>query len=296
MSSQLGGRLRAARNARFVGRVAEKDLFQTALSASELPFYILYIFGPGGVGKTALLGQLMSLSQEMAVPSYYLDVRSIDPDPLAFLDALCRVLGIGQQDSFSQHLAKMPRCVLFIDTYETLAPLDTWMRENFLPELPENTLIVMAGRNALSPGWRADPGWQMLTRSISLRNLEPSDARDYLARRAVPPNQHSPILDFTHGHPLALSLVADVHSQRDDVEFQPESVPDVVKTLLAQFVQKVPGPAHRAALEVCPLVRITTESLLADMLDMPDAHELFEWLSGLSFIEGGQEGIFPHDL
>jgi len=90
--------------------------------------------------------------------------------------------------------------------------------------------------------------------------------------------------------------VADVFAQRSDIQFQPESVPDVVKTLLAQFVQKVPGPAHRAALEVCPLVRITTESLLADMLETPDAHELFEWLSSLSFIEGGQEGIFPHDL
>jgi hypothetical protein len=296
MNSQLGGRLRAARSARFVGRVAEKNLFQTALVAPELPFYILYIFGPGGIGKTALLSQLVALSQDASIPAYYLDVRSIDPDPLGFLDALRRTLGIGQQDSVAQHLAQMPRCVLLIDTYETLAPLDSWMRETFLPELPENTLVVMASRSPLSSGWRTDPGWQMLTRSLSLRNLEPSDARDYLARRAVPSDQHASILDFTYGHPLALSLVADVFAQRHDIQFQPESVPDVVKTLLAQFVQKVPGPAHRAALEVCPLVRMTTESLLADMLDTPDAHELFEWLSSLSFIEGGQEGIFPHDL
>jgi hypothetical protein len=296
MGSQLGGRLRAARNARFVGRAAEKDLFQTALTAPELPFYILYIFGPGGIGKTALLLQFITQAQQLEIPAYYLDVRSVDPDPASFLDALRRTLGIDQHESFAQHMAQMSRCVLLIDTYETLAPLDTWMRETFLPELPENTLVVMAGRTPLSSGWRTDPGWQMLTRSIALRNLEPSDARDYLARRAVPSEQHSPVLDFTHGHPLALSLVADVFAQRDDIQFQPESVPDVVKTLLGQFVQKVPGPAHRAALEVCPLVRITTESLLAEMLETPDAHELFEWLSSLSFIEGGQEGIFPHDL
>jgi hypothetical protein len=40
------------------------------------------------------------------------------------------------------------------------------------------------------------------------------------------------------------------------------------------------------------------------MLSMPDpstseghgAHELFEWLRGLSFIEASQEGLFPHDM
>jgi hypothetical protein len=296
MSSQLSGRLRAARHARFVGRVAEKDLFQTALQAPELPIVVLHIFGPGGVGKTALLLQFVALAQDVDIPAYYLDVRSIDPDPAAFLDALHRTIGMDQGESFTQHMAQLARCVLLIDTYETLAPLDTWMRETFLPELPENTLVVLAGRNPLGAGWRTDPGWQALARSISLRNLEPQDARNYLERREVPPDQHAAVLDFTYGHPLALSLVADVFAQRSDIQFQPESVPDVVKTLLAQFVQKVPGPAHRAALEVCPLVRITTESLLADMLETPDAHELFEWLSSLSFIEGGQEGIFPHDL
>jgi hypothetical protein len=66
--------------------------------------------------------------------------------------------------------------------------------------------------------------------------------------------------------------------------------------LLEQFVQKVPGPAHRAALELCACVRLTTESLLAEVLKVADAHDLFEWLRGLSFIESGQQGVFPHDL
>jgi hypothetical protein len=68
-------------------------------------------------------------------------------------------------------------------------------------------------------------------------------------------------------------------------------------------VQQVPGPAHRAALEACALVRVTTEALLGEMLDMPTSgsasegvHALFEWLRELSFIESSAEGIFPHDL
>ena len=32
------------------------------------------------------------------------------------------------------------------------------------------------------------------------------------------------------------------------------------------------------------------------MLDTADAHELFEWLRELSFVETGPSGLFPHDL
>jgi len=51
MSSQLSGRLRAARHARFVGRAAEKDLFQTALAAPELPLSSCIFLAPVGLAK-----------------------------------------------------------------------------------------------------------------------------------------------------------------------------------------------------------------------------------------------------
>ena len=70
--------------------------------------------------------------------------------------------------------------------------------------------------------------------------------------------------------------------------------PRISRLLLERFVQKVPGPAHRAALEACALARVTTEALLAQMLTQAGAstlpsdpmspqgtHELFEWLRGL---------------
>jgi hypothetical protein len=61
-------------------------------------------------------------------------------------------------------------------------------------------------------------------------------------------------------------------------------------------VHDVPSPEHRLALEVCILAWATTEAMLADVLDVADAHHLFEWLRRLSFIEHGQYGLFPHDL
>jgi hypothetical protein len=286
-----------ARRFQFVGRESERAMFDAAFAQSELPFYVLYIFGPGGVGKTTLLYEFIHIGQQHQTPVVYIDGRNVEPSPEAFLDSLRRAMNVGDDVSPFEAIAAHPgHEVILIDTYELLAPLDNWLRETFLPQLPDNALIVLAGRRPPSAAWRADPGWQTLIRVLPLRNLSPEESQFYLEQRTIPRDQHKTVMNFTHGHPLALSLVADLFAQRKEVRFQPEEAPDIVKTLLEQFVQKVPGPAHRAALEICALVRLTNESLLADMLMMPDAHELFEWLRGLSFIESGRSGIFPHDL
>ena len=52
MPSRLAGRLKTERHQKFVGRIGERDLFGSAIAAAELPFNVLYVFGPGGVGKT----------------------------------------------------------------------------------------------------------------------------------------------------------------------------------------------------------------------------------------------------
>lgn len=318
MKSRLADRLASARRTRFVGRDGEIQMFQSALQAAEPPFQVLYLFGPGGVGKTTLLRELDNVAAQHNARALYLDARNIEPSPYAFLATLGMLLGLGPNDSpFHALAASKQRAVLLIDTYELLCPLEHWLREEFLPELPENMLIVFAGREAPAREWLSDPGWQTLLRVVSLRNLAPDEGREYLKRRNIPDAQIRAVLDFTHGHPLALSLVADSFDQRADQSspvwgdaFKPEAAPDMVKTLLEQFVQKVPGPAHRAALEASALVRVTTESILAAMLNLPDpttpanasdpaaqsAHDLFEWLRDLSFTEARPDGLFPHDL
>ena len=296
----LADRLATAHHRRFVGRLEEKELFRAALNGSEISFVLLHIYGPGGIGKTTLLKEFTDLAKNTEAKPIQLDARNIDPSPEGFLFALRLALGLSEVDSPLEAINELVnKVVLTVDTYEILTPLDSWLRESFLPKLPENVLIVFAGRRPPSSGWHSDPGWCELIHSISLRNLRPEESRAFLDKRGVPEAKHQEVLDFTHGHPLALSLVADVLENQGENQgdtFDLGSDPDIVRTLLERFIQQVPSPTHRLALEACALVRVTTENLLAKALSLDDVHEFFQWLRKLSFIETGPLGIFPHDL
>jgi hypothetical protein len=293
---RLADRLAVARQRRFVGRVEELALFASALAEEEPPFAVLYVHGPGGVGKTVLLGEFARLAGDAGVPVVRLDGRDVDPSPPGMLAALARALDEPSAGSPMETLARRPRGVLLVDTYETLAPLDAWVRRVLLPELPGGHLVVLAGRDPPAPGWLADAGWGDLTRVVPLRNLRPEESQAYLTARGVPAAEHPAALAFTYGHPLALSLVADVLASGDDPTHALERRPDVVRALLERFVQRLPSARHRQALETCAHVRVTTEALLSSALGADDAHELFGWLRRLSFIEEGPYGLFPHDL
>ena len=150
MSSRLADRLAAARRRRFIGRTAELTLFESAIAAEELPFFVLYVYGPGGLGKTSLLSQFARLAGQGQVLAYALDARNIEPTPEAFNAGLCLAMGIAPTSSPTDALAARPgRHVILVDTYELLAPLDSWLRDVFLPQLPERVLVVLASRIGL---------------------------------------------------------------------------------------------------------------------------------------------------
>ncbi|WP_029215063.1 AAA family ATPase [Kallotenue papyrolyticum] len=297
-SSHFADRMAIARRHAFVGRAAELELLRQALQADEAPFAVLYIFGPGGVGKTTLLHTYAQIAAQHGRIVFRLDARDIDPSPQAFLLALSSQTGTGENWLSMEHLATLPPAVLFLDTYERLAPLDGWLRTTFLPALPAHLLVIIASRNPPAELWRTDPAWRNLARIVSLRNLRPEESRQLLTTLQVPAVLQEAVLNVAYGHPLALVLLADwlaLGTARAE-EFSLEHAPDVLHLLMERFLQDVPTPHHRQALEACALARVTTEALLAEVLGEEEAPSLFAWLRSLSFIETGPAGIFPHDL
>jgi hypothetical protein len=296
-TGRLADRLRVARVRGFVGRDPELESFRLALLEPGGGCNVLYVHGPGGIGKTSLLHQYTRLAREAGATTVRIDGRSVDPSPTGLLLALGAALEPSAASDPIDMLASLPRAVLMFDTYEALAPIDAWLRESLLPALPARTVVVLAGRNLPPTGWRTDPGWRELLRVLPLRNLSPAECRTFLHASGVAATQHEHVLEFTHGHPLALSLVADMLAQGgDNTHFVAAHEPDVVRVLLEKLVDEVPGPLQQQALRLSALVRVTNEALLAALFPDADARALFDWLASLSFIEHGRHGLFPHDL
>ena len=288
----LDERLTTQRRRCFVGRAAETELFRVALGATEAPFAVLHVHGPGGLGKTTLLDLFARLGEEAGAHVIRFDGRSLVPSPASVLNALPKSFEIPEDDA--QPISS-ERLVLLIDSYERLAPVDDWLRTWLLPRLPADALTVIAGRTPPTAAWRADPAWRDLLRVVTLRNLDPEDCRAYLEAHRIPAALYDRLLAVSHGHPLGLSLLVDLISRGGEAGVDPLT-PDLVATLLQRFVDTVPSGPQRRALEVCGLARVTTESLLRAAVGSDDAHELFGWLQQVSFIESGSDGVFPHDL
>lgn len=297
MAARLANRLTQARRQRFVGRSAELELFRAALSRDVPDFAVLHLHGPGGMGKTTLLREFTQIAADAGRTHLLLDGRHLDASPAGFLTALQLALRLPPEANPLEAVANLPNLILLLDTYELLSPLDGWLRENFLPQLPERALVVIAGRQPPPAAWRADDGWGELTRIISLRNLRPDESAGYLRDQDVPEDEVEHILGVTYGHPLALSLAADLFRQNKDARaFDLKQDPDIVRVLLERFVADVPNPTFRQALEICAHAFTTDEALLAHCLGADHAHAAFQWLRDLSFIEQGPFGLFPHDL
>ena len=157
--------------------------------------------------------------------------------------------------------------------------------------------MVLAGREPPAAAWRSEAAWRELLRVVALRNLGPEESRAYLGAAGVPKALHEPVLAFTHGHPLALSLVVDVLAQEQrqglagfTPSMPPTSSASCCRASLPTFPAICTGARWR-----CAHARLTTESLLRAALDAGDVHDIFEWLRSLSFIEQAVR-LALHDL
>ncbi|HEX8385660.1 MAG TPA: AAA family ATPase, partial [Rubricoccaceae bacterium] len=206
MTPSLHDTLRRNLRAGLVGRDAERALFAGALVADGLPFHVVHVYGPGGVGKTTLLHEFERVAAEAGVPAALLDLRDVEPTPDGFVTAV--------DAAFARAPARGGRRVLLLDTFEAAQGLDGWLQRVFLPGQADSLLVVVAGRNPPAPSWTAGAAWAGAVVTMPLGNLSDAEAEAFLDRRDVPKDARRAVLAFTHGYPLALALVAERFRQR----------------------------------------------------------------------------------
>jgi hypothetical protein len=191
---RIADRIAERRRSGFVGRIAPLRVFADLLSNPSVA--VLFLHGPAGVGKSTLLRRFGEVAAERDVETMTVDGRDVPPTA----DALRAVLG-----SLLTGSGPTTRTVVLLDSYELLAAADDEFRSNIAPELPADTLLVIAAREPPSTRWRTDPGWSNLLRVMPLSNLSPAEAHIYLTGRGIPAAAQDSAVRFTGGHPMALA-------------------------------------------------------------------------------------------
>ncbi len=283
----------------FVGRDEELATLRAAAEAPELPFVVAYIHGPGGIGKSSLLQASLS-SVASKVRYIALDCREIEPTRKGFLSVLAEALGMQQAEpelgSVAARLGESSRrTILALDTYEAFGLMDTWLRQKFIPALPDMVLTIIAGRDAPNPAWITTPGWRGLFREIRLRELPADDVKRMLASRGLEESEFARASRFARGHPLALELAAAALHSQPNLEIAAGPPPTVLQQLTDAFLSGLPSVTAEAV-EAASTVRRLTEPILRALLAGSDVREVFDNLRTLPFVDATTEGLMLHDV
>ena len=282
----------------FVGREPELEVLSSLLTEEAR---VIFLQGIAGVGKSALLGAFAEHARKQGATVISLDCRAIEPTERGFLHELKSTLGgpITRLNQVAPRLQALgPRVLLSFDNYEVFRLLDTWLRQVFIPFLPDNARVVIAGRDKPNHSWLTAPGWQALVRTITLGPLPDADAISMLVRSGAREADARLINRFALGHPLALKLAAiiSMETQGAATALSATGLQRVFEELIKLYLADVPDPLTRRALDAASVVRRVTVSLLHAMLPDAAPQDAFDRLKALPFVEPEHDGLRLHDL
>ena len=264
---------------RFIGRVDYLRVARRILNPDD-PATVLYLSGPGGIGKSSLVRTLARESADIGWSVHWLDGREIGIEPQS-IDALL-------EPAFCES-----RPLVVLDTYERLESLGGHIRSRLL-DLPAAAAICVVSRKRAESGWLAG-GWEQCVLELPLAEMSDTEARTLLAARGVSePSRVSHALAWAKGSPLALSLAAEADWSSTGPSTEPPPV--LVDRLVRRLVDdELDGP-HLETLAVAMLARTTTTRLLEMVLPDIDAEAETAWLTERSFVELVGTGFALHDL
>jgi class 3 adenylate cyclase len=299
MARTISARLAERAQTSFVGREKELSLMKSAIQADELPFVVAYIHGIGGIGKSTLLQAILN-NLDQDITRIRLDCSEIEPTQQGFLkalrDAICpEEIELEKTKIISKLTQPGRRTVLALDTYETFGLMDTWLRQAFIPDLPDTVLVLINSRERPNSAWLTTPGWESLFHEIHLKELEENDAHEMLRLRGLNKLQIKKVNRFARGYPLALELACAAIKNNPDLEMIEGPPPKVLKHLTNRFLSGLPLEI-KEAIEASATVRRFDEPVLRSLLNKTNVKEVFNKLQELPFVNATGEGLFLHDL
>jgi hypothetical protein len=195
----------------FVGREEELALLLQTLEPDG-PL-VAHLYGIAGSGKSTLLDVFAQRARLAGATVIRLDCRGIEPTETGLLSELAAATGgaPGIAETIAVRLGQVgKRVVVALDTYEVFRLMDSWLRQVFVPLLPDNVRLVLCGREGPVTAWLSAPGWHGLFKAVRLDCLDHRSALEYLSRTGVPPEEAKRLEGICHGHPIALTLAASL--------------------------------------------------------------------------------------
>jgi class 3 adenylate cyclase len=296
-SHTLSERILTRARTSFVGRRKELAILRSAVESAEFQHLVIFIHGVGGIGKSRLLQTALE-SLSPAIRRHIIDCRNVEPTSEGFLLALGETIG-NPSPTLASVVANLgaggQRTVLALDTYETFNLLDTWLRQTFVPALPDNVLTILVGRQEPNPAWITTPGWEDLVHDLELRDLTDDETRTLLRARGFADSHIQRLSRFARGHPLAIELAVAALRTQPDLEIDQGPPPKVLQRLTEAFLTGLAAEVMQVV-ESAATVRRVTEPLLRALLDRPDVRASFTQLQDLPFIDTTNDGLLLHDV
>jgi hypothetical protein len=283
MSGQtLGAEVGARDAAHFVGR--DQELGQLESLLDDPGRRVIFLHGPGGIGKSAVLRELARRALRRGLEVHWVEGREIAPSPDALEDAFPR-----------SPLVAGP--LVTIDSFERIAGVGGYLRRGLLPSLPDGARVVVAGRRPPDDAW-FQGGWDRVSEVLELGPLRDDDARAIAIAYGVRDGARaSALVAWSQGSPLALTLAATLAEL--DPDWQPDAGLDqagLVEPVIRRLVGAELEGAHWNTLAVAAIARCVTPAMLREVLPDADPEAEFNWLAARTFAEPLGEGLALHHL
>jgi len=279
--------IREGRRANLAGRDAELRLLRQ-VTAPGGPV-VVYLHGPAGIGKTALLSALDACLEDEGVRRFAIAAGAVEPTPTAILAALARVADHEAQ-TVAELAAALARIkdttVVMVDDVDTWRLASSWLRTELFPALPASTRFVLAGSAPLPPAWSIEYGHYFL--DIKLGTLPKADSDAAVAAAGLSRETSERIWRLSGGHPLGLRMA--IHAARSG---SLDTVRDAGE-LANAILDAIGDSGLRRAVEACAIVRRANRDLMSAILETeePIPLALIEAVEALPFATRDAEGIY----